>query len=94
MLALLQLHKPDVRLVDSGRGLECSSGPLVRHLLSRQPAQLVVDQREELLGSLSVALLDGGEDSGDLVHRVHPALRGGRSALHLTRRVGDRNYPT
>jgi hypothetical protein len=34
---------------------------LQREFLGRQPAQLVVDQRQELLGSVRVALLDAGQ---------------------------------
>ena len=41
-------------------------GLLLGHLLGRQLPQLVVDQRQKLLGGLGVALFDGGEDSGDV----------------------------
>ena len=41
-----------------------------------QPAQLVVDQREQLLGGLWVALLDRREDPGHFGH-------GGRSSLAI-----------
>ena len=34
----------------------------------RQLAQLVVDQRQQLLGGVRVALLDGGQDAGDVGH--------------------------
>ena len=49
---------------------------LLGYPLGSQAAQFVVDQRQELFGSLAVALLDGGENSGDLVHRMYPALWG------------------
>ena len=63
------VDQPEVRLVDQGRGLERLAGLLLRQLLGGQLAQLVVDQRQELLGRLRVALLDGREDAGHVVHR-------------------------
>jgi len=59
--------------VDQRGRLESPSWFLVGELLSRQLAQLVVDQRQKLLGRLGLALLNGRKDSGDLVHRNHPA---------------------
>src|SRR5262249_12241873 len=41
---------------------------LLRQLLRGELAQLVVDQRQELLGGGRIALLDGGQDAGDLTH--------------------------
>ena len=61
--------QPEVGLVDQGRGLERLAGLLLRQPLGGQLAQLVVDQRQELLGRLRVALLDGREDAGHVVHR-------------------------
>ena len=37
----------------------------------REFAEFVVNQRQELLGGVRVALLDGGQDAGDLAHRRH-----------------------
>ena len=54
--------------MDQGGGLERLAGLLLRQLLGGQLAQLVVDQRQELLGRLRVALLDGREDAGHVVH--------------------------
>ena len=34
----------------------------------RELAQLVVDERQQSLGGLRVALLDGGQDAGDVGH--------------------------
>ena len=67
--------------MDQGRGLERLAGLLLGQPLGGQLAQLVVDQRQELLGRLRVALLDGREDAGHVVHAgvfipAHPlALR-------------------
>jgi hypothetical protein len=41
---------------------------LLRELLGRQLAQLVVDQRQELLGRVQVALPQGGKDARDFTH--------------------------
>ena len=44
------------------------AGLLLGQLLGGQLALLVVDQREEFLHGPEVALIDGREDAGDLVH--------------------------
>src|SRR6516164_4021701 len=41
-------------------------------LLGREPAQLIVNQRQELGGGLGIALLDGRQDARDFVHRRPP----------------------
>ena len=61
--------QPQVGLVDQGGGLERLAGLLLRQPLRGEPAQLVVDQRQQLLGGLGVAPLDGGEDAGHVGHR-------------------------
>ena len=68
MTANVRAQKPEVGFVDEGGGLKRLSGTFVRHLLHRQFAQLVVDQGQQLAGSLRIALLDGAQDSGDVVH--------------------------
>ena len=69
LLDLLAIHQPQVGLVDQGRGLERLARLLLRQLLSRQLAQLVVDQRQQLLGGLRVALLDGRENPCHFIHQ-------------------------
>jgi hypothetical protein len=51
--------------VHQGRGLECLTRRLAGQLLSGQPAQLVVDQREQLAGRLSFSPAEGFEDARD-----------------------------
>jgi hypothetical protein len=63
--------QPQVRFVHQGGGLERLPGLLADHLLGRQPTQLVVDERQQLLGGVRVALLDRGQDVGDLGHRQY-----------------------
>ena len=48
---------------------------LLSQLLRRQLAQLLVDQRQELLGGVGIASLDGGQDAGNLAHRRHPDVQ-------------------
>ena len=64
----LSVHQAEIRLVHQGRRLERLAGPLLGQLPRGQPAQLVVDQRQELVGGLRVALLDRPEDMRDVVH--------------------------
>ena len=59
-----------VRLVDQGGGLKRLTGRLVAQLLGGELAQLVVDQRLELVGRSGVALGDGVQDLRDLAHKV------------------------
>ncbi len=61
-------HQTQVSFKDQGCGLKCLPRFLLRNLLRRQFAQLLVDKRQELLGGVLVALLDGRQDSRDLTH--------------------------
>jgi hypothetical protein len=45
LLGFLHIHEPDVRLMDQRRGLQSLAGLLLGHLLGRELAQLIVDQR-------------------------------------------------
>jgi hypothetical protein len=68
-LGLLRVHEPQIRLVNQCRGLQSLARLLLIQLRCRQLAQLVVNQRQELLSGVRVALLDSGQYSGDLGHR-------------------------
>src|SRR5262249_42017021 len=63
-------------LVNQSRGVEGSVGSLVRHVSSRQLAQLVVHQRQELRRGVRVAFFNGAENSGDLAHEVKDTRQG------------------
>src|SRR5438132_346368 len=54
-----------------GGGLEGLPGLFTRQLLSRQLAQLIINEGQELLGGVWVALLDGGQDSSYVAHWRH-----------------------
>src|SRR5262249_23152983 len=75
---LLLAHEPKVRLVDQGRGLERLLRSLLSQPLGGEPAQFVVDQRQELLGGGRVALLDGRQDLGDVGHAADNTPAGGK----------------
>jgi hypothetical protein len=67
-----------VRLMDQGCGVEGLAGLLLGQLLCRLLAQLVVDQRQQLLGGVRVTLLDGIQHPGDPVHHLSTPSRTGR----------------
>jgi hypothetical protein len=52
--------------VDQRRGLQRLTGFLLGTFLGGLPGQLVVDQRQELLAGVRVALLQGGQNAGDV----------------------------
>ena len=83
MLDVVDIHQPDICLVYEGRGLKCLPRPFLCHLLGRQSAQLAVDQREQFLGCLAIALLDGGQDSRNVGH-LTSRLSGGYVTAHCS----------
>ena len=70
-LGFVHIHKPDVGLMNQGRGLECLARLFLGQLGRRQLPQLVIDQGQELFGGERVALLDRGQDACDIAHRRH-----------------------
>ena len=59
------------------RGLQGLAGTFPRQLGRTQPAQFVVDQRQQVLGCLSVAIFGGLEEFRYLLHEcVDPPDRG------------------
>src|SRR5262249_38998157 len=71
--------------------------PLAGQFLGGQLAQFVIDQRQKLVGGLGIALLDGLEDAGDVVHASlnHSRCAGQAMVLHHARLAGEREvvYP-
>ena len=82
--AWLAAHQPQVGLVDQGRRLERLARLLLRQPLGGQLAQLVVDERQELLGGGRVAVLDRGQDPGDVGHAAEHTPGPGRRATENT----------
>ena len=65
---LFRIDQAEVRFMHQGRGLKRLPGLFLRHPFSSQFAQFVVDQRQQLLCGVRVALLDGSQDAGDIGH--------------------------
>src|SRR5262249_4586797 len=76
-LGLLYVHQAQVGFVDQGGGLQGLPRLLLGQPVGREPAQLVVDQGQQLLGGGRVALLDGGQDTRDIAHGVKVSRRRG-----------------
>src|SRR5262249_57440371 len=60
-------HQAEISLVDQGGGLESLSGLLVGQFLGGQPAQLLVDQRQDAAGGGRIAVGNSFKKLGDLV---------------------------
>jgi len=68
MLRGFDIHQPQVSFVDQGCSLQGLPRSFLGQLLGREFAQFVVDQRQELLGGVRVAFLDGGQDARNFTH--------------------------
>ena len=71
----LGVHEPQVGFVDQGRRLERLAGAFVCHLMGRESLQLVVHQRQQFVGGVRVALLNGQQDAGDFTHLGYGTLK-------------------
>jgi len=60
-------EQPDT--VEELTGLQCLPRPLLRELHCRQFPQLVIDQREEHFRRLGIAMLNLGQNAGNVGHR-------------------------
>jgi hypothetical protein len=54
--------------VNQGGGLERLTGGFVRHPGGRQFTQFLIDQREQFVGGLGIASLDGRQDARYIAH--------------------------
>ena len=63
LLIRLTGHQTQVGLMNQGRGLQRLAGLLLSQILGCEFTQLVVDQRQQLLRGLRIALFDGEEDA-------------------------------
>jgi hypothetical protein len=77
--------QPQVRLMDEGRCLQRLPRLFAGQLCRRQPAQLVVDKRQQLRGGVRVAPLDSGQDAGHVAHRQSCKARRSRAILSPSR---------
>jgi len=68
LLNLFTIDEAEVGFMHQGGGLERLTRLLVYQTLCRQLAQFVVDQWQELIGRVEIALFDGGQDARDFAH--------------------------
>jgi hypothetical protein len=81
MRAGLTADQPQVSLMDQRGSLERLARFLAGQPVCGELSQLVVDERQELLRGLGVALLDGAQDAGDVAHGLQDSRQ--REALPL-----------
>ncbi len=74
-LQLISVNNPQVGFMDQIGGLETLARRFPSHLLGREPAQLLVNQRQQLGRRLGIALVDGGEDTSEFAHSKHRVLQ-------------------
>jgi hypothetical protein len=67
-LGRLRVHQPEISLVDEVGRLESLPRLFLRESLRRQPVELIIDQRQELIRGVWVAVLDSVQGAGDLGH--------------------------
>src|SRR5262249_21777374 len=72
---LFGVYQPPVGPMDESRRLKSLSWLFLGEFLGGQLAQFIVDQGQELTGGVRVALLDGRQEVGNIVHRRSPAMQ-------------------
>jgi hypothetical protein len=92
VLRLLDTHQPEVRLMHQGGRLEGLAGLLLRQALGRQPAQLVVDQRQQLLGGVRFTVFDSGQDASQFTQRRLRVQSVPRPSRSITARNASRQW--
>jgi len=70
--------------VNQRSGLEGLAGGFVRHPGRGQLAQLFIDQREQFVGGVGIALLDGRQD---VSHIAHGSVVGGLAEARYSEAV-------
>ena len=66
----VRVDESEIRLVHERRGLERLARLLTSQILGRQPAELVVDQGQQLTGGARIAAFDGRQYACDFAHRA------------------------
>jgi hypothetical protein len=80
-----------IEFVNQAGGIQCDMGLLTPQLLTRDPAQITVDQRHELPIGLFVALAAGQQELRDPAATSRVAPRNGTSWRLVVRRT-DYNH--
>ncbi len=62
-------NQPQPDFVDECGGLQCVAGRFAGPAARGEVPQLVIDERQQLLSSIGVPLLNAVEDAGDVAHR-------------------------
>ena len=78
-LRIVIADQPQPRLMHERGGLQCLIGRFIRHARSRQLAQFAIDQRQQFIGGLGIALLDGLENAGDVAQSATITRSSGRA---------------
>jgi hypothetical protein len=81
LLRLGTVHEAQIRLMDQGCGLESLAGAFARHFLRRQAPQLIVHQRQQLLGCPWITQVDCRENLGNAAHNFYLANRLGLASV-------------
>src|SRR5262249_30679086 len=68
-VSVVGIDQPDVRFMNQSGGLQCLARLLLRQPSGGEFAQLVIYQRQELLGGSRIARIDRVQNLGDFVHR-------------------------
>jgi hypothetical protein len=68
-LDVVAADQPEISVMNERGGLERLPEFFLGQPLRGESSQFVVDERQELLGGLRIALLDGEQDASDFVHR-------------------------
>jgi hypothetical protein len=82
-LHILILDQPQPGLMDQRCGLQGLAGRFVGHFLRGKASQLLVNEREQLVGGLAVAVLNGVQNARDFAHREYQ-VSGFKLALGVT----------
>src|SRR5262249_32125880 len=91
IVELLIANQAQIGLVHERRGVERLPRLLAGQLRRGEPAQLVVDQRQQLCRGPGVALSNGVQDAGHLIHRPHRLA--GSSSSKSPRELGKLSSP-
>ena len=70
VLVCTTAYQPQISLVNEGRGIQRLTRLFLGQFARRQAPQFVVHERQQLLGGVRVALFNGGENDGNLIHRL------------------------
>jgi hypothetical protein len=77
---LTLVYQSQKSLVNKSRRLERVAGPLTAQVAARQTAQLVVDERRQLIAGALISLIPGDQQSSDFIRRRSHLYSHGKNA--------------